>query len=65
MARSEPTLTVTCNGCGVRVRCEMTQLGSNDWASDTVSAELKAAGWTRSGNRDYCPECSKEKANAK
>jgi len=43
----------------------MTQLGSNDWASDTVSAELKAAGWTRSGNRDYCPECSKEKANAK
>ena len=73
--RHDATIQVTCdgNGCEKRkghlytrnfARIELTGLGNGDWSEGTVDASLKAEGWTKDGEKDLCPECSKEADNA-
>lgn len=59
--RNEPVLIVTCDGeaCGgEEYEASLTALAGRCWDARGVDAELKRAGWTKDGSRDFCPECS-------
>jgi len=73
MSRSDATIEVTCDGnaCAERAArmpsvyphstvADLWDMGNGDWAAVTVDDHLRACGWTRVGDRDLCPECSKE-----
>ena len=76
MSRSDASVIVRCDGenCPkrripgtpfprrfpVETHVDLFDLGNGEWGEGTVDASLRNAGWTKVGDRDLCPECSKE-----
>lgn len=62
MSKSEPEITVTCNGyCGDATVVGLTALARGAYDERHVDAELKRRGWVSDGDKDYCGGCAEER----
>jgi len=54
--RGEPQVLVTCDICGAEEQVGLTAT-ARGYDEREMDSELEAMGWTKDGDRDYCPDC--------
>lgn len=61
--RGDPFVLVICDidGCGEEYEAPLTPLAGNCFDMRGVDNQLKRAGWSKDGDRDYCAECTEDR----
>lgn len=64
MSKGDPFVVVVCDGesCGGdEFEAELTPLAGSCFDMRGVDGQLKRAGWSKDGNKDYCADCTEER----